>query len=146
MNRRFAILIVAAFGAMVVISVPPASALETLYINGAYWKQLTATEKERFVVGVLVGYNSGFQDGRSMTLDTMRPLIKGAMLPQPTQPQFAQKPAVYVGAIDAFYAKYPDLETRVPISELLDCVSDHATVSCDKIAEFWHSHPPGSGL
>jgi len=139
-------------GAVLFLLVTPASPrsgtlIEPLYINGAYWRQLNMSEKQGLVVGMVVGFDSGWSLGAryGVQMAPASPSTRSTL--RPGQLRFTQSVTFYVRAIDEFYAKNPQLESRVPVGEIFSgCLGDQPILTCDAIAKYWTSHPPGAGI
>jgi hypothetical protein len=117
--------------------------------QGKMWLSWSKPERQRFILGYLWAYHSGFSSGCVTYFDNGSTQISLNVEASPLQKcklhelAYSKNASFYENAITKYYEKYPtDLD--LPLSWLMQAFSDTENKSASEVHAAWnrgHSHP-----
>jgi hypothetical protein len=117
--------------------------------QGRMWLSWTKPERQRFILGYLWAYHSGFSSGCVTYFENGSTQISANVEASPLQRcklqelTYSKDVSYYESQITIYYEKYPT-DFDVPLPQLLQAFSDTENRSASEIHAVWlgeHSHP-----
>jgi hypothetical protein len=137
--------------ALTCLMVRTAFASDYTKLDGTWWNSLPSQSKTLVVQGMVSGFEGGFDNGTGavsrylihkipMTKDDLELSEDVMNLPEPS---FSKTFQTYADEITDFYAKNPDLVSKIDVTTVFGCLDDGEEASClSELANIGHRKQP----